>query len=145
MDGKIIVIDIPVDKYREIGQHAGVIWAQLFQRSVDRRRYVAPFVRPVFLWEDEAHYFTIEHDARFQTTARKKGIAVVTNNPELAELPGCLRARRSAQSQYTARQPRNEDPAPKRGSDYERVGVEGDRQRDAVQAFNVELGLASIQ
>jgi hypothetical protein len=77
MDGKIIVIDIPVDKYREIGQHAGVIWAQLFQRAVDRRRYVAPFVRPVFLWEDEAHYFTIEQDARFQTTARKKGIAVV--------------------------------------------------------------------
>ena len=38
---------------------------------------MAPFVRPVFLWEDEAHYFTIEHDARFQTTARKKGIAVV--------------------------------------------------------------------
>src|SRR5208282_6401089 len=32
---KIIVIDIPVDKYREIGQHAGVIWAQLFQRAVE--------------------------------------------------------------------------------------------------------------
>ena len=33
--------------------------------------------RPVFLWEDEAHYFTIEQDALFQTTARSKGISVV--------------------------------------------------------------------
>jgi hypothetical protein len=31
----------------------------------------------VFLWEDEAHYFTIEQDALFQTTARSKGISVV--------------------------------------------------------------------
>ena len=31
----------------------------------------------MFLWEDEAHYFTIEQDALFQTTARSKGISVV--------------------------------------------------------------------
>jgi hypothetical protein len=29
-----------------------------------------------------------------------------------------------------SRQPRNEDPAPKWGSDYERVGVQNDRQRE---------------
>ena len=31
----------------------------------------------MFLWEDEAHHFTIEQDALFQATARKHGIAVV--------------------------------------------------------------------
>ena len=76
-NGKIIVIDIPVKKWREVGQHAAVIWAQLFQRAVDNRLYVPPFTRPVFLWEDEAHHFTIEQDALFQATARKHGIAVV--------------------------------------------------------------------
>jgi hypothetical protein len=75
--GQVIVIDIPVAKYREVGQYAALIWAQLFQRSVDRRKYEAPYDRPVFLWEDEAHYFTIEQDALFQTTARSKGISVV--------------------------------------------------------------------
>ena len=64
-------------KWREVGQHAAVIWAQLFQRVVDNRLYVPPFTRPVFLWEDEAHHFTIEQDALFQATARKHGIAVV--------------------------------------------------------------------
>jgi hypothetical protein len=77
LDGKVIVVDIPIAKYREVGQYAALIWAQLFQRAVDRRSYTAPAGRPVFLWEDEAHYFTIEQDALFQTTARSKGISVV--------------------------------------------------------------------
>lgn len=77
LDGKVVVIDIPVAKYREVGQYVALIWAQLFQRTVDRRDYVAPNSRPVFLWEDEAHYFTIDQDALFQTTARSKGISVV--------------------------------------------------------------------
>jgi hypothetical protein len=76
-EGRVVVIDLPVAKYREVGQYAALIWAQLFQRAVDRRTYDAPDGRPVFLWEDEAHHFTIEQDALFQTTARSKGISVV--------------------------------------------------------------------
>ena len=76
-NGKVVVVDIPVARYREVGQFAALIWAQLFQRAVDRRTYTPPETRPVFLWEDEAHYFTIEQDALFQTTARSKGISVV--------------------------------------------------------------------
>ena len=76
-NGKVVVINIPVARYREVGQFAALIWAQLFQRAVDRRAYTPPEIRPVFLWEDEAHYFTIEQDALFQTTARSKGISVV--------------------------------------------------------------------
>ena len=75
--GKIVVINLPVAKYREAGQYAALIWAQLFQRAVDRRAYTPPVTRPVFLWEDEAHYFTVDQDALFQTTARSKGISTV--------------------------------------------------------------------
>jgi type IV secretory pathway TraG/TraD family ATPase VirD4 len=76
-DGKVIVVNIPVATYREIGQYAALIWAQLFQRAVDRRTYAPPHTRPVFLWEDEAHHFTIDQDAIFQTTCRSKGICTV--------------------------------------------------------------------
>jgi type IV secretory pathway TraG/TraD family ATPase VirD4 len=76
-DGKVVVIDIPVAKFREVGQFAALIWAQLFQRAVDRRDYTPPKTRPVFLWIDEAHWFSIDQDAIFQTTARSKGISVV--------------------------------------------------------------------
>jgi type IV secretory pathway TraG/TraD family ATPase VirD4 len=75
--GKVVVINLPVAKYREAGQYAALIWAQLFQRAVDRRAYTPPDTRPVFLWEDEAHYFTVDQDALFQTTARSKGISTV--------------------------------------------------------------------
>jgi hypothetical protein len=76
-DGKVIVVDLPVAKYREIGQYAALIWSQLFQRAVDRRDYQPPHSRPVFLWVDEAQRFTVDQDAEFQTTARSKGISVV--------------------------------------------------------------------
>ena len=48
LDGKVVVIDIPIAKYREVGQYAALIWAQLFQRTVDRRGYEVPGGRPVF-------------------------------------------------------------------------------------------------
>jgi hypothetical protein len=77
LEGKVVVVDMPIAKYREAGQFAALIWAQLFQRAVERRDFTPGSSRPVFLWEDEAHYFTIETDALFQTTARSKGISVV--------------------------------------------------------------------
>src|SRR5258705_2540102 len=53
-NSKIVIINIPVARYREIGQFTALIWAQLFQRAVDRRTYTPPRTRPVFLCEDEA-------------------------------------------------------------------------------------------
>lgn len=84
LDGKIVVIDIPVSFHRQIGQYAGVIWSQVFQRAVDRRKYAPPYDRPVFLWQDEAHWFATESDAMFQTTLRKKGIIAVRLSQNLA-------------------------------------------------------------
>jgi hypothetical protein len=75
--GRIVVIDVPTDTWREIGQLANVIWIQMFQRAVDRRVYQAPHSRPVFLWCDESQKFCIEQDADFQSGARSKGIAAV--------------------------------------------------------------------
>jgi type IV secretory pathway TraG/TraD family ATPase VirD4 len=89
-DGKIIVIDLPVARYREIGQYVALIWAQLFQRAVDRRDYQVPISRPVFLWVDEAQKFTIEQDAEFQTTARSKGISVVRLSQNVPNFSACF-------------------------------------------------------
>jgi TraM recognition site of TraD and TraG len=77
LNGKVLIVDMPVAKYRAVGQFAAVIWSQLLQRAVDRRSFKPPSSRPVFLWADEAHWFTVDRDAMFQTTARKKGISAV--------------------------------------------------------------------
>jgi hypothetical protein len=67
--GNIIVVDLPVKEFAEVGQFAAVIWKYLFQRAVERRD-VRVNPRPVFLFVDESQLFTTSFDAMFQTTAR---------------------------------------------------------------------------
>ena len=134
LDGKVVIIDIPIAKYREVGQYAALIWAQLFQRAVDRRRYEAPGGRPVFLWEDEAHYFTIEQDALFQTTARSKGISVVRLTQNLPNFLDAYGRDGKHKVDTLSGQPRDEDFSSKRRPDNQRMGVQSDCQGDRVQA-----------
>lgn len=67
--GRVLVIDLPVKEFAEVGQFAAVLWKYLFQRAVERRD-VRANPRPVFLFADEAQLFTTGTDALFQTTAR---------------------------------------------------------------------------
>ncbi len=69
LSGKIIVVDLPVKEFAEVGQFAAVLWKYLFQRAVERRD-VRQNPRPCFLLVDEAQIFTTSFDALFQTTAR---------------------------------------------------------------------------
>lgn len=75
-DGKIIVIDLPVKEFGEVGQIAQVIWKYAFQRSIERR-VVTEATRPVFLWMDEAQHFVTSYDAQFLATCRSAKVASV--------------------------------------------------------------------
>ncbi|MFI4855552.1 MAG: hypothetical protein ACIAQF_11315 [Phycisphaerales bacterium JB065] len=66
-DGRIILIDLPVKEFAEVGQFAQVLWKHAFQRSSERRS-IAESPRPVFLWSDEAQHFVTSYDMQFQTT-----------------------------------------------------------------------------
>jgi type IV secretory pathway TraG/TraD family ATPase VirD4 len=71
--GKIIIVDLPVQEYRLAGRVANLAWKYCFQVAVLRRMQpTAPgqFLRPVFLWADEAQNFVSEFDAEFQAVAR---------------------------------------------------------------------------
>lgn len=69
LEGKVIVVDLPVKEFAEVGQFAAVLWKFLFQRAVERRD-VRANPRPCFLFADESQIFTTSTDAIFQTTAR---------------------------------------------------------------------------
>ena len=66
--GKIILIDLPIKEWGELGQYAAVLMKFMTQKALERRP--ADDTRPVFIWADEAHYFTTAYDQIFQTTAR---------------------------------------------------------------------------
>ncbi|HKQ49860.1 MAG TPA: TraM recognition domain-containing protein [Phycisphaerae bacterium] len=74
--GRIILLDLPVKEFGEVGQFAQVLFKYSFERSIERRN-VAVSPRPVFLWADEAQTFVTSYDMQFQTTCRAARVATV--------------------------------------------------------------------
>lgn len=75
-DGKIIVVDLPVQEFKLAGRFANLVIKYCFQAAVLRRSPpTAPgqYVRPVFLYADEAQYFITKGDAEYQAVARSAG------------------------------------------------------------------------
>jgi len=83
--GNIIIIDLPIQEYRLAGRVANLAWKYCFQVAVLRRMQPqAGYLRPVFLWADEAQHFVTDFDAEYQATARSAGGCTVylTQNRE---------------------------------------------------------------
>lgn len=89
LDGKIIVVDLPVKEFAEVGQFAGVLWKFVWQRVVERRDLSAND-RPVFLFVDEFQHFLTSHDALFQTTARSSRVCTCYLTQNISNLLACL-------------------------------------------------------
>ncbi|MFC7339527.1 type IV secretory system conjugative DNA transfer family protein [Haloferula chungangensis] len=89
--GSIIIVDLPVKTFNELGRYAAAIWKFLFQRAAERRE-IGPETRPLFLFADECQLFVTSTDAAFQSTARSARVATVfltQNLPNLyAEMAG---------------------------------------------------------
>ena len=85
--GKIIIVDLPVQDFRLAGKVASLAWKFCFQVAVLRRTLPTKpdtYLRPVFLWADEAHNFVTDFDAEYQAVARSAGGCTVylTQNRE---------------------------------------------------------------
>lgn len=76
LNGKIILLNLPVKTYHKIGRDCQVMFKYIWQRAMEKRN-IETNGRPVFLWADEAQHFIHEHDAEFQATARSSRIATV--------------------------------------------------------------------
>jgi hypothetical protein len=68
---KVIVLDMPVQRYGDVGRIAQGIWKYCFQKAIERRD-IAQFPLPCFLWADEAQNFVSSYDFRYQAECRSK-------------------------------------------------------------------------
>lgn len=68
-DGAIIILDLSIQEYQEVGRIVQGIFKYVFQRAVVRRNSEAQ-MRPVFLWADEAQNFVSSYDYQYQAVAR---------------------------------------------------------------------------
>ena len=75
-DGKIILIDMPLKLFGEVGLMVQIIWKYCFQLAMERRD-IAANSRPTFMAIDESHLLVTSKDQVFQTTARSSRTAVV--------------------------------------------------------------------
>jgi hypothetical protein len=76
LEGKIILIDLPVKLHHKVGRDSQILFKYVWQRAMEKRR-VKENSRPVFLWADEAQNFLHEYDPEYQATARSSRIATV--------------------------------------------------------------------
>jgi hypothetical protein len=90
--GKVVVVNLPVKEWSEVGRMAAVLWKYCLQKSVERRADNADGQgRPLFIWADECQHFTSRYDPLFQATARSSRAASVyltQNYPSLSATLG---------------------------------------------------------
>ena len=90
--GKIVVVDLPVKEWSEVGRMAAVLWKYCLQKAVERRTdNFGGGGRPVFIWADECQHFASRYDPMFQATARSSRAATVyltQNYPSLLSALG---------------------------------------------------------
>ncbi len=88
-NGKIILVDLPVKEYGQIGLMANMLWKLSFQKSIERRDLTND-ARPVFLWTDEGHHFLHQEDSLFQSTCRSSRVASVLITQNIPNLDVAL-------------------------------------------------------
>lgn len=74
--GKIIIIDLPVQEFRLAGRVANLLWKYCTQIAILRRTQPTReghYLRPVFLWADECQNFVSSFDTEYQAVARSAG------------------------------------------------------------------------
>ncbi len=90
--GRVVVVDLPVKQWSEVGRMAAVLWKYCLQKAVERRADNAlGDARPLFIWADECQHFTSRYDTLFQATARSSRTASVyltQNYPSLVASMG---------------------------------------------------------
>lgn len=97
MDGAIIVLDLSIQEYNELGRIAQGIFKLMFQRAI-LRRDAQLFPRPIFLWADEAQNFIGSFDYQYQAVARSAKACTVYMTQNISNYHAVL----GAQSQSEA-------------------------------------------
>lgn len=88
-EGKIILINLPVQLFHETGKLVAHVFKYMMQRSIVHRD-VTEYPRPVFIWGDEAHYWISETDPVFMAVARRNRCSVVYLTQNLSQFTAVM-------------------------------------------------------
>lgn len=94
LQGKIILLDLPVKQYHKVGRDCQILFKFIWQRAMERRD-VSKNDRPVFLWADENQHFIHEHDSEYQATARGYRVCTVAISQNIPNYHACMGGQKS--------------------------------------------------
>ena len=83
--GKIIILDLPIKKYEQVGVIAQGVYKLCFQKAMERVQ-VNSDIPNVFLFADECQFTLTSYEDSFQTTARSSHIATFYLTQSLSNL-----------------------------------------------------------
>ena len=99
-DGRLILVDMPLKLFGEVGLFVQTVWKYAFQQTLERRDVrISP--RPVFLVVDESHLLATSSDQVFQTTARSSRTAVVYATQSISNYLAAFGGERSEAEVYS--------------------------------------------
>ena len=101
LDGRILIVDMPVKEFGELGIISQVLMKYVWQQAIERR-VVSANPRPVFLWCDEAQHFYTSYDREFQATARSSRAATVYLTQSLPAFYSALGGEHSGKAETDA-------------------------------------------
>lgn len=100
--GKVVVLDVPVLRYREPGRFVQLVWKLLLQRRV-LQRDLRENPRPVVIWSDEAQFFVCPSaDCMAQSVARQARMVTVMMTQSIPLLVQELGGTPKAEQEVTA-------------------------------------------
>lgn len=88
-DGRVLLVDLPVKEFGQVGLIANMLWKMSFQKSIERRD-VNQSSRPVALICDEGHHFLHNEDSLFASTCRSSRVAQVLITQNIPNLDVAL-------------------------------------------------------
>ena len=89
-DGKIFLLDLPVQEYGLTAKLAALAFKRCFQLAVMRRSGPPGSLRPVFWFADEAQNFLSPRDTEYQAVARSAGGITVLLTQQISSIREAL-------------------------------------------------------
>ncbi len=99
--GKIILIDIPVQRYEHAGRVTAAMFKYAFQKAVEQRD-LARYPNPVIFWQDEAQAFLTPHDHAFMSTSRSSRCGSVLLSQNISNFYAALGGGQQAEAQVNS-------------------------------------------
>jgi hypothetical protein len=97
-EGKILLIDIPVQEYHQTAKLAALAFKRCFQLAVQRRAGPPGSLRPVFWFADEAQNFLSPKDTEYQAVARSAGGVTVLLTQQISSIREALGSKDRAEN-----------------------------------------------